>query len=124
MPDSPSAVLPDLDALAMVLIPIALVFIYLDFFPNTTSPVLQWVLKVAGPWRIHLVVQGVFLIHAIEALVSVYLTVIVGHGFFQTVDIVLWALLVLVFGYPCLFHLSGIARRQQQQRAAGKETSK
>ncbi|KAF9123598.1 hypothetical protein BGW39_008837 [Mortierella sp. 14UC] len=115
MPDSPSAVLPDLDALALVLLLVASVAIYLDFFPNTTSPALQWVLKTAGPWRLHLVVQGLALLHVIESLVSVYLTVIVGRGFFQTVDVVLWALLVLVFGYPCLFHLMGLARRQQLQ---------
>ncbi|KAF8936986.1 hypothetical protein BGZ47_009228 [Haplosporangium gracile] len=114
MPDSPSAVLPDLDALAAVLVFMASVAIYLDFFPNTTSPALQWVLKTAGPWRIHLVVQGLAIVHIIESLVSVYFTVVVGQEFFQTTDVIQWALVVVVFGYPSLFHLIRLASRQQR----------
>lgn len=114
MPDSPSAVLPDLDALALVLLLMASVVIYLDFFPNTTSPALQWVLKTAGPWRIHLGVQALGIIHIIESLVSMYFTAVVGQGFFQTADIIQWALVVVVFGYPSLFHLIRLASRQRQ----------
>ncbi|KAK3816704.1 MAG: hypothetical protein J3R72DRAFT_391866 [Linnemannia gamsii] len=114
MPDSPSATLPDLDVLTMLVMLLASVVIYLDFFPNTKSPALQWVLKTAGPWRIHLVVQGLAIVHIIESLVSVYFTMVVGRGFFQTVDIVQWALVILVFGYPCLFPLIRLASRQKQ----------
>jgi hypothetical protein len=114
MPDSPSAVLPNLDALSMVLLCMGLVTIYLDFFPNTTSPALQWVLKTAGPWWIHMGVQGLVIIHMIEALVSVYFTVVVGQGFFQTTDVIQWALVIVVFGYPSLFPLIRLASRQRQ----------
>jgi len=112
MPDSPSATLPDLDLLAILLLSMASVAIYLEFFPNTTSPALQWILKTAGPWRIHLVVQGLAVVHLIESLVSLYFTLVVGQGFFQTSDALQWALVVLVFGYPSLFSLIGIASRQ------------
>ncbi|KAF9297492.1 hypothetical protein BGZ88_009894 [Linnemannia elongata] len=118
MPDSPSAMLPDLDTLAMVLLCMGSVAIYLNFFPNTTNPTLQWVLKTAGPWRINLVVQGLAILHIIESLVSVYFTVVVGQGFFQPADVIQWALVVVVFGYPSLFYLIRLATRQQQQRVA------
>ena len=101
----------------------ASVAIYLHFFPNTTNPTLQWVLKTAGTWRIKLVVQGLAIVHIIESLVSVYFTVVVGQGFFQTADVVQWALVVIVFGYPSLFHLIRLACRQQQQRVAQTQAS-
>jgi len=110
--------LPDLDTLAMVLLCMGSVAIYLNFFPNTTNPTLQWVLKTVGPWGINLVVQGLAILHIIESLVSVYFTVVVGQGFFQPADVVQWALVVIVFGYPSLFHLIRLASRQQQQRVA------
>ncbi|KAF9090531.1 hypothetical protein BGX23_005930 [Mortierella sp. AD031] len=115
MPDSPSATLPDLDMLAMVLLLMASVAIYLDFFPNTTSPALQWVLKTAGASRIHMVVQGLVGIHIIESFVSMYFTMVVGRGFFEMGDVLQWALVVFVFGYPSLLYLIPLASRQKKQ---------
>ncbi|KAF9172108.1 hypothetical protein BGX21_002884 [Mortierella sp. AD011] len=46
MPDSPSPTLPH-NLFDTILLLIALTIIYLDFFPNTTSPLLQWILETS-----------------------------------------------------------------------------
>ncbi|KAF9922451.1 hypothetical protein FBU30_007422 [Linnemannia zychae] len=114
MPDSPSATLPDLDAFAVMLLSVALVVVYLDRFPNTTSPLLQWIQKMAGASLIHYISVLLVTVHLVESLVSMYFTAVVGQGFFQPIDIFQWAFIVLIFGYPSLFSLISLARRQQK----------
>ncbi|KAF9951346.1 hypothetical protein BGZ72_007119 [Mortierella alpina] len=120
MPDSPSVTFPDIDAFTAVLIMAVMVAFYLDFFPNTKSPLLQWVLQTAGSSAIHYVVQLVLGAHVIESLFSLYLTVVVGQGFFQPVDVLQWFLAVFIFGYASLFKLFTLAYRQQAIARSGK----
>ncbi|KAF9561298.1 hypothetical protein EC968_005792 [Mortierella alpina] len=122
MPDSPSATLPDIDAFTAALIMVVMIAFYLDFFPNTKSPLLQWVLQTAGASTIHNVVQLVTGLHIVESLLSLYLTVVVGRGFFQPGDILQWFSLVFIFGYASLFKLFTLAYRQQAIRNGKNKT--
>ncbi|CAO3571769.1 unnamed protein product [Mortierella alpina] len=122
MPDSPSATFPDIDAFTAVLIMVVLSAFYLDFYPNTKSPLLQWMLHTAGASIIHNVVLLVAGLHVIESLLSLYLTIVVGQGFFGPVDILQWFLMVFTFGYSSLFKLFKLAYRQQALRSGKSKT--
>ncbi|KAG0205419.1 hypothetical protein BGX28_002990 [Mortierella sp. GBA30] len=121
MPDSPSATLPEIDPITAVIIVLVSVAIYLDFFPNTKSPLLQWVLQTVGASRIHQLVQLLVGVHLLEALFSLYVTVVVGQGFFKLEDIIQWTVLVMIFGYPCLVPLTRLSYRQRAASRSDKD---
>ena len=120
MPDSQFS-WPEFDLFYIVTLILGMAMVYLDFMPNTTSPILKWVLQLCGPTYLHLVVQILTGIHVIEALVSLYFTLIVGQGFFEPVHIIQWCLAVFIFGYPFLFALIPLAQRQQLAALAKKQ---
>ncbi|KAF9350147.1 hypothetical protein BGX26_011629 [Mortierella sp. AD094] len=114
MPDSPSLTLPH-NLFDSILLLVAVIIFYLDFFPNTTSSSLQWILQTVGPVWIHRTVVSVIVSHIFESLVSLYFTAIVGKGFFSTAYILQWWIAVLIFGYPCLFKVIDIALRYRSK---------
>ncbi|KAG0089073.1 hypothetical protein BGZ93_007611 [Podila epicladia] len=113
MPDS-HFYWPDIDPFTAMVMLLAVTVLYLDFFPNTTNPSLQWILKTVGAYKIHLIVQIFTVIHMGEALVSLYLTLVVGSGFFTLVDALKWSVMTFIIGYPSLFKLIPLARRQSK----------
>ncbi|GJJ76020.1 hypothetical protein EMPS_08378 [Entomortierella parvispora] len=116
MPDS-KFFWPAFDTPYLAIIVIVSTLLYLDFMPHTTSPALQWLLQLVGPDIVHLIIQVLAGVHVLEALVSIYLTVVVGQGFFEPTHVVQWGLAILVFGYPFLSALIPVAKRQQQAAA-------
>lgn len=90
--------------------------VYLDLFPNTTNPFLQWVLELIGASMVHTIVVLVAGLHILEAVASLYYTAVVGKGFFSAVDSVQWFATILLLGYPVLFRLVSLAKRQRKQK--------
>lgn len=120
MPDS-KFFMPDIETPYIAVVMLVSTLIYLDFMPNTTSPILQWLLQLCGQDIVHWIVQGVVVIHVFEALFAIYLTAVVGRGFFEPIHVAQWSLGILVFGYPFLSSLIPLAKRQQQLLAGKKQ---
>ncbi|KAG0330607.1 40S ribosomal protein S17, partial [Podila humilis] len=121
MPDS-HFYWPDLNLSTGILTFLAGLALYLDALPNTTSLPLQWILNTVGTDNIHLIVQIATAIHIVEALVSLYFTLVVGSGFFDLVDAAKWFGMTFLIGYPSLSKLIPLARRQQEIQRQQKAT--
>ncbi|KAF8937624.1 hypothetical protein EDD21DRAFT_182806 [Dissophora ornata] len=116
MPDSPSVIWPYNHPVTWISICVVLTAYYLEFFPNTTSPILQWILQSLGASTIHYIYISVTLLHFVESMVSLYFTAVVGRDFFGPIDIVQWFMLIFVCGYPGLLELIPLANRQRKQK--------
>lgn len=117
MPDS-KFFIPDIDTPYIAVSVLVSTLLYLEFMPNTTSPVLQWLLQLCGPNNVHLIILILSVTHVFEALFAIYLTAVVGQGFFEPIHVAQWSLAILVFGYPFLTALMPLAKRQQQLLAS------
>ncbi|KAG0243164.1 hypothetical protein BGW41_002804 [Actinomortierella wolfii] len=103
--------LPDFDPILVLLAIFVVVMIYLDIFPNTKSPLLQWILQKVGPKTVHYIVMITLNVHVCEAIGALYLTVVVGQGFFKPIDVLLWVTTVFIFGIASMKELLPLAYR-------------
>ncbi|KAG0207938.1 hypothetical protein BGX31_002455 [Mortierella sp. GBA43] len=106
----------DSDPLAGILLTAAYVAVYLDLFPNTTNPVLQWILQTVGSNVIHAIVLLATGLHVLEAFVSLYYTLVLGSDHYSAADSLQWFASILLLGYPMLFKLVALTNSQTQRK--------
>ncbi|KAF9977427.1 hypothetical protein BGZ73_006054 [Actinomortierella ambigua] len=104
-------VLPDFDPFLVMLAIFVVTMVYLDLCPNTTISLLQRIRAVIGPENIHYIVLLTVNMHVCEALGALYLTLVVGQGFFEPIDVFLWVITVSVFGIASMKELIPLAYR-------------
>ena len=54
-------------------------------------------------------------LHVLEALISLYFTLVVAKGFFSLADSLQWFATIVLLGYPVLFRLVPLANRNQSK---------
>ncbi|KAG0267818.1 hypothetical protein DFQ27_008207 [Actinomortierella ambigua] len=109
--DDATFLLPDFDPFLVMVALFVVTMVYLDLFPNTSISMLQRIRETIGAQNIHYIVVLTINLHVCEALGALYLTLVVGQGFFQPIDVFLWFITVLVFGIASMKELIPLAYR-------------